>query len=234
MLLRGYTEINLNKINNKNKPKKNLYKSVDRNNKINRDKRYIYNSKYEKIRGSDIFCELPPKQEKYIPDYDIKRNYEIYYNKKINEENYINDDTKKLKYNSCIKDNRNKVYDINKEKYGFNPYKTTYNASFVPIKINEDILVGNDFELGTGVAYNSRKQKIEFLKSNIFCDKEKYRQNSDLKDNFNPKHINHNNWYTNLDWRNNKSELIFYKNNQNEFYDNNSKGNTNSCFTRYK
>ena len=103
----------------------------------------------------------------------------------------------------------------------------------MPIKINENVLVGNDRELGTGVAYNSRKQKIEFLKSNIFCDRDKYNQNSNLKDNFNPKNINHNNWYTNLDWRNNKSELIFYKNNQREFYDNNSKANF-TCFTRYK
>ena len=120
----------------------------------------------------------------------------------------------------------NKVYDINKERYGFNPYKTTYNSSFMPIKINGNILVGNDKELGTGVAYNSRKQKIEALKSNIFCDRDKYNQNSNLRDNFNPKNINHNNWFTNLDWRNNKSELIFYKNNQKEFYDNNSKANT--------
>ena len=169
---------------------------------------------------------MPPKSGKdlNIPDYNIKRNYEIYYNKKILEEK-----NNKLNIN-------NKVYNINKERYGFNPYKTTYNASFVPIKINENILVGNDIDLGTGVAYNSRKQKIEDLKSNIFCDKDKYRQNSNIKDNFNPKNINHNNWYTNLDWRNNKTELIFYKNNQKEFYDDNSKGikSNNTCFTRYK
>ena len=138
-----------------------------------------------------------------------------------------------IKNKSYSKINKNKVYDISKERYGFNPYKTTYNSSYMPIKINENVLVGNDRELGTGVAYNSRKQKIEFLKSNIFCDKDKYNQNSNLCDNFNPKNINHNNWYTNLDWRNNKSELIFYKNNQREFYDNNSKANF-TCFTRYK
>ena len=138
-----------------------------------------------------------------------------------------------IKNKSYSKINKNKVYDISKERYGFNPYKTTYNSSYMPIKINENVLVGNDRELGTGVAYNSRKQKIEFLKSNIFCDKDKYNQNSNLCDNFNPKNINHNNWYTNLDWRNNKSELIFYKNNQKEFYDNNSRANYN-CFTKYK
>ena len=107
----------------------------------------------------------------------------------------------------------------------YDPYNTTYNASYAPNRINGDILVGNNRYLGTGVAYNSRKQKIEFLKSNIFYDRDKYNQNNNLKDNFDPKNINHNNWYTNLDWRNNKSELIFYKDNQKEFYDNNSKEN---------
>ena len=221
MLLRGYTSYN-KKINLNNIPKK-TYKSVD--------KKYSYNPRYEPIRGSDIFCELPPKQEKYIPDYQIRRKYENYYNSKQTEEKL--NKNKFVKNKSYSKINKNKVYDINKERFGFNPYKTTYNSSFVPIKINENVLVGNDKELGTGVAYNSRKQKIEFLKSNIFCDKEKYNQNNYLSDNFNPKNINHNNWYTNLDWRNNKSELIFYKNNQKEFYDNNSKANY-TCFTKYK
>ena len=118
-------------------------------------------------------------------------------------------------------------------RYSYNPYKTTYNASYLPNRINSDTLVGNNKYLGTGVAYNSKKKKIEFLKSNIFCDRDKYNQNSNLKDNFDPKSINHNNWYTNLDWRNNKSELIFYKDNQKEFYDNNSKGNPN-YFELYK
>ena len=120
---------------------------------------------------------------------------------------------------------KNNVYNINNLRYSYDPYNTTYNASYAPNRINGDILVGNNRYLGTGVAYNSRKQKIEFLKSNIFYDRDKYNQNNNLKDNFDPKNINHNNWYTNLDWRNNKSELIFYKDNQKEFYDNNSKEN---------
>ena len=227
MLLRGYTPENTNKNPNYKNQHRKSYNSVD--------KRYSYNPRYEPIRGSDIFCELPPKYDKYVPEYEMRRKYEIYYNKKQNEENYeknINNKNRN-KNKSYNKINKNKVYDINKEKYEYNPYKTTYKSSFIPIKINENILVGNDKMLGTGVAYNSRKQKIEFLKSNIFCDKDKYNQNTNLKDNFNPKNINHNSWYTNLDWRNNKSELIFYKNNQKEFYDNNSKANYN-CFTKYK
>ena len=222
MLLRGYTPDN-SKRNSYNISNKRSYKNID--------KRYSYNPRYEPIRGSDIFCELPPKNEKYIPDYEIRRNYETFYKKKQNEENLENN--RIIKNKSYNKINKNKVYDITKEKFEYNPYRTTYNSTFMPIKINENVLVGNNKELGTGVAYNSRKQKIEFLKSNIFCDKDKYNQNSNLKDNFNPRNINHNNWYTNLDWRNNKSELIFYKNNQKEFYDNNSKSNY-KCFNKYK
>ena len=222
MLLRGYTPDN-SKRNSYNINNKRTYKNID--------KRYSYNPRYEPIRGSDIFCELPPKNEKYIPDYEIRRNYETFYKKKQNEENLENN--RIIKNKSYNKINKNKVYDITKEKFEYNPYRTTYNSTFMPIKINENVLVGNNKELGTGVAYNSRKQKIEFLKSNIFCDKDKYNQNSNLKDNFNPRNINHNSWYTNLDWRNNKSELIFYKNNQKEFYDNNSKSNY-KCFNKYK
>ena len=222
MLLRGYTPDN-SKRNSYNINNKRSYKNID--------KRYSYNPRYEPIRGSDIFCELPPKNEKYIPDYEIRRNYETFYKKKQNEENLENN--RIIKNKSYNKVNKNKVYNITKEKFEYNPYRTTYNSTFMPIKINENVLVGNNKELGTGVAYNSRKQKIEFLKSNIFCDKDKYNQNSNLKDNFNPRNINHNNWYTNLDWRNNKSELIFYKNNQKEFYDNNSKSNY-KCFNKYK
>ena len=88
-------------------------------------------------------------------------------------------------------------------------------------------MVGINKDIGTGVAYNSRKQKIDFLKSNIFCDEDKYKQNTGLIDNFDPKLINHNNWYTNLDWRFNKSELVFLKQNQREFYDNTSTANKN-------
>ena len=205
------------------------------------DKRFEYNPTYEPIRGSDIFCELPPKKEIFKPDYQNERKYEIYYGKKKEEEKYMPQNLKNNKSYSSMKilNNRiqnipkSKVYDINSIRYSFNPYKTTYNASFLPNKINSDTLVGNNKYIGTGVAYNSRKQKIEFLKSNIFCERDKYNQNIYLRDNFDPKNINHNNWYTNLDWRNNKSELIFYKNNQKEFYDNNSKANYN-CFTKYK
>ena len=235
MFLRGYVKENQN-YNNK---LKNKIQSVD--------KRFIYSPTYEPILGSDIFYDLPPKKKIFEPDYITERKYEVYCEKKHIEENLK---PQKLKYNKSYsamrlyKNNnynynkdemipKNKVYNINNLRYSYNPYKTTYNACFMPTKISSDTLVGNNKYLGTGVAYNSRKQKIEFLKSNIFCDRDKYNQNSYLKDNFDPKNINHNNWYTNLDWRNNKSELIFYKDNQKEFYDNNSKNNK-KYFELYK
>ena len=238
MLLRGYTS---------NDDNKKYYNNLNNKKLLSVDKRFIYNKDYEPIRGSDIFNELPPKKQIFKPDYQNQRNYEIYSDKKHLEEDLNPKKFKnKNKSYSSIRFNikkaypynneiipKSKVYNINNIRYSYNPYKTTYNASYLPNRINSETLVGNNKYLGTGVAYNSRKKKIEFLKSNIFCDRDKYNQNSNLKDNFDPKNINHNNWYTNLDWRNNKSELIFYKDNQKEFYDNNSKGNQN-YFELYK
>lgn len=231
MLLRGYVSYNETQKYNNNQNQK--IKSVD--------KRFVYNPIYEPIRGSDIFCELPPKKEIFKPDYQNERKYEVYYDKKKLDEKYSPQKLKNCKsylsmrfINKPIQNiSKNKVYDINNLRYNFNRYKTTYNASYLPNRISSDTLVGNNKNIGTGVAYNSKKQKIEFLKSNIFCDRDKYNQNCYLRDNFDPKNINHNNWYTNLDWRNNKAELIFYQDNQKEFYDKNSKANK-KYFDQYK
>ena len=231
MLLRGYVTYKESQKYNNNQNQK--IKSLD--------KRFVYNPIYEPIRGSDIFCDLPPKKEIFKPDYQNARKYEIYYDKKKLEEKYIPQQLKNCKSYSSMRFinkpiqniSKNKVYDINNLRYNFNPYKTTYNASYLPNRISSDTLVGNNKNIGTGVAYNSKKQKIEFLKSNIFCDRDKYNQNCYLRDNFDPKNINHNNWYTNLDWRNNKAELIFYQDNQKEFYDKNSKANK-KYFDQYK
>jgi hypothetical protein len=231
MLLRGYVTYKESQKYNNNQNQK--IKSLD--------KRFVYNPIYEPIRGSDIFCELPPKKEIFKPDYQNERKYEIYYDKKKLDEKYTPQKLKSYKSYSSMRfinkpiqnTSKNKVYDINNLRYNFNPFKTTYNASYLPNKINSDNLVGINKNIGTGVAYNSKKQKIEFLKSNIFCDRDKYNQNCYLRDNFDPKNINHNNWYTNLDWRNNKAELIFYQDNQKEFYDKNSKANK-KYFDQYK
>ena len=189
-------------------------------------KRRGENKNYEPIYGSDIFNQLPSKHNKNKINDDSK-NYDFSY-EGFKEQEYLyspkaysiksNDfENKKIGQKNFSKDN---IIDKN-----FNPFRTTYNSSYKPAYINKNNLIGINNDIGTGVAYNSRKQKIDFLKSNIFCDEDKYKQNLGLINNFDPKLINHNNWYTNLDWRYNKSELVFYKQNQKEFYDNNSSEN---------
>ena len=180
------------------------------------------NKNYEPIYGSDIFNQLPDKK-KQNKTKDDSNNYDFSYEGFKKQEYLYSPRAYSMKSNDYENNNKNKKYNKeNNADNNFNPFRTTYNSSFKPNYINKHNLVGINNDIGTGVAYNSRKQKIDFLKSNIFCDEDKYKQNKGLKDNFDPKLINHNNWYTNLDWRNNKSELVFYKQNQKEFYDNNS------------
>ena len=183
-------------------------------------KRRAENKNYESIYGSDIFNQLPPKCIK--SENDESNNYDLSYEGFREQECIYSPKpySYKNKFNKNI-DN------------SFNPFRTTYNSSYKQTYINGDKVVGNNKDIGTGVAYNSRKQKIDFLKSNIFCDEDKYKQNTGLIDNFDPKLINHNNWNTNLDWRNNKTEMVFYKQNQREFYDNTSSANKN-LFESYK
>ena len=196
--------------------------------RANSMKRRSENKNYEPIYGSDIFNQLPSKHKKPKDAYDNSKNYDLSY-EGFKEQEYLY--TPKS-YSIKSKDNNyNKYKNINNENSNnnnFNPFKTTYNSSYKPIYISPNNIVGINKDIGTGVAYNSRKRKIDFLKSNIFCDEDKYKQNKGLIDNFDPKLINHNNWYNNLDWRYNKSELVFYKQNQKEFYDNNSSENKNS------
>ena len=206
MLLRGHITYKEKQKFNK---KKNKFETID--------KRIIHDQFYEPIDSSDNFSELPYKSHK-LKNNKCNSAIRVINNHNAEQEEISND---------------NDVYDVNKLRYSYNPFKSTYNVSYTPNKISYDTLVGNNKNLGTGVAYNSRKQKIEFLKSNIFYDRDKFNQNNHLRDNFDPKSINHNNWYTKLDWRNDKSELIFYKDNQKEFYDNNSRANRN-YFDLYK
>ena len=183
-------------------------------------KRRGENKNYEPIYGSDIFNQLPSKNNKAIYKNDESKKYDLAY-EGFNEQEYVYP-SRGYSYNKT----HNCNYDSN-----YNPFRTIYNSSYKQTYVNGNKVVGINKDIGTGVAYNSRKQKIDFLKSNIFCDEDKYKQNTGLIDNFDPKLINHNNWYTNLDWRFNKSELFFYKQNQREFYDNTSTSNKNSFET---
>ena len=184
-------------------------------------KRRGENKNYEPIYGSDIFNQLPSKKK--LPENDLLKNYDLSY-EGFQEQQYIYSPKYYSYKRKCLSSNKIKK-NIGNNDNNYNPFKTTYNLSYNQTYVNGNNTVGINRDIGTGVAYNSRKQKIDFLKSNIFCDEDKYKQNTGLIDNFNPKLINHNNWYTNLDWRNNKSEMVFYKQNQKEFYDNNSSEN---------
>ena len=134
---------------------------------INKESRMIRrrseNKNYEPIYGSDIFNQLPMKCNKR--------------NKKNENPKYNNFSYKKYK-------KEENIYPFNKDNYPtknynkkesdeniFNPFRTTYNSFYKKIHLNENNIVGINKDLGTGVAYNSRKQKIDFLKSNIFAMK---------------------------------------------------------------
>jgi hypothetical protein len=164
-----------------------------------KDKRVIA---YDAIYGSDIFNQLPPKKVEKVYNYydNIYNDFNNYHNLQQRKEN-------------------NKY--INKKQFKKNPsspnFKTTYNQSFIynnnmnlekNNKENEKIQINN---ISQKEINNCRKRNIDSLKSNIFNDKIKEKQNKKFNSN---KTIN-NIWNTNLDWRNAKSELVFYNKNNN-------------------
>ncbi len=166
---------------------------------------------YEAIYGSDIFNQLPQKRIEKI------------------KYNYYDDNYNNIKNYKCFKNNINKC--INKPKHFnkncsspnlFKPYNE-YNSNnkflnderYYNIKLNNIL-----YQQKLPQQYYSRRNKIESLKSNIFNDKVKEKQNKKIDNSY--KMILHNDWNTNLDWRNAKSELIFYNCNQFPQYDNSS------------
>ena len=164
-----------------------------------KDKRVIA---YDAIYGSDIFNQLPPKKVEKVYNYydNIYNDFNNYHNLQQRKEN-------------------NKY--INKKQFKKNPsspnFKTTYNQSYIynnnmnlekNNKENEKIQINN---ISQKEINNCRKRNIDSLKSNIFNDKIKEKQNQMFNSN---KTIN-NIWNTNLDWRNAKSELVFYNKNNN-------------------
>ncbi len=164
-----------------------------------KDKRVIA---YDAIYGSDIFNQLPPKKVEKVYNY-----YDNIYNDFNN-------------YHNLQKRKDNNKY-INKKQFKKNPsspnFKTTYNQSYIynnnmnlekNNKENEKININN---ISHKEINNCRKRNIDSLKSNIFNDKIKEKQNKIFNSN---KTIN-NIWNTNLDWRNAKSELVFYNKNNN-------------------
>ena len=177
-----------------------------------KDKRVIA---YDAIYGSDIFNQLPPKKVEKVYNYydNIYNDFNNYHNLQQRKEN-------------------NKY--INKKQFKKNPsspnFKTTYNQSYIynnnmnlekNNKENQKIHINNN--ISQKKINNCRKINIDSLKSNIFNDKIKEKQNQMFNSN---KTIN-NIWNTNLDWRNAKSELIFYNDNLYPQYDNSSNNRIN-------
>ena len=126
-------------------------------NKYNKEKKSMKrrgeNKNYEPIYGSDIFNQLPSKNNNN--SNDESKNYDLFYEKFKEQENLYPPNTYSFQSKDIDKENK------------FDPFKTTYNCSYRPRHINENNIVGINKDIGTGVAYNSRKQKINFLKSNI-------------------------------------------------------------------
>ena len=172
---------------------------------------------YNAIYGSDIFNQLPPKKEEKI-------TY-----------NYYDDNYNDFKNNKSLKDNiknitkyKNKKKKFNKNSSSPNFFKTTYEENFSNKSderfFNQNIK-RNIYQNEIPKEYYSRRNKIESLKSNIFNDREKQKQNKKIDNSY--KVIIHNDWNTNLDWRNAKSELIFYNDNLYPQYDNSSNNRIN-------
>ena len=169
------------------------------------DKRFkVYNAIY----GSDIFNQLPDKKvEKvnynyYDDNYNDFKNYH-------NLQNYVNNNIKKKV-----------VFQRNSSSPNF---KTVHTQSFNNNKKNhfEKVLNNNNISKKENLTQNNcRKSKIDSLKSNIFNDKLKEKQNKKIDNSY--KIGFNNNWNTNLDWRNAKSELVFYNDNHYPQYDNSS------------
>jgi hypothetical protein len=163
---------------------------------------------YEAIYGSDIFNQLPPKRIERI------------------KYNYYDDNYNDIKNNKCFKNNIDKY--IKKPKHfhkncsSQNIFKSNnqYNLNDCVLKEEKyyNLKLNDIKELSQ--QYYSRRNKIESLKSNIFNDKIKEKQNKKIDNSY--KIILHNDWNTNLDWRNAKSELIFFNENQYPQYDNSS------------
>lgn len=167
---------------------------------------------YETIYGSDIFNLLPEKKP---------------INTHINLHRNGSSSTQMKNALSCsniFRTNNNKE---NKNKERESPYNkennySRYLSEFYNIKINKNQekirkntkgILKQELNDAQPFKYSKQTNRIESLKSNIFNDKEKEKQNYIYNKNYTP--IIHNNWNTNLDWKNSKTELILSKSKNN-------------------
>jgi hypothetical protein len=138
----------------------------------------------------------------------------------------------KVKVINNNKQNKNRNKNDNDNK---NNFHTTYNDSFknIPEQTKRNLFYHPNIppeyyvdkfpiysSQETPYRYDPKKNSTNQNKSNIFNIKEKDFQNRETEINYKKKI--HNNWSTNLDWRNSKTELVFYNDNQFPLYDKNS------------
>lgn len=146
--------------------------------------------KYNQLYSSDIFNRFPPKEDP--KKKNLKMNYV--------HENFLKHKEMQEKMSSKS-NNFDTIYNIS---YGIKPITNTNNKSYYESINNKYVIPG----------YDSKKRLVNSLKSNIFCESK-----GAIKDNINISNIHRNDWYSNLDWRSGKSELIFINNSHKKYYD---------------
>lgn len=182
---------------------------------------------YDNIFGSDIFNQLPIKSsEKEKSNFNQLRLGRVFSSDNIIEDKYnktngnfsssiisniglnVNQTKKpqRSNYSKYLSEFHNiNIYDI--------PKHSTYNRNVKTIYKNRPTstkgTIKNELFQSQPFKYSSQLNRIESLKSNIFNDQSKETQNVNF--NCNIVKIKHDDWSTNLDWRNSKSELIFMK-----------------------
>ena len=137
--------------------------------------------------------EEKPKEISQVEEQPKENNIEIKEeakkeeNQKIEENQPKNDEVENTEQKNIESNDTNKpqetiIEEKKEEKVEIikNEENINKNEAYIPREIDPNTLVGNDKNLGTGVAYNSKKKRIEFLKSNIFCERDKYNQNNNL------------------------------------------------------
>lgn len=170
---------------------------------------------YDAIYGSDIFNLLPQK---------VKQNTTFGNKKNLSSSTQMKNalSCKDIFYKRNKNDNNN-----NKENLLSSiPTKSNYSkylSEFHNINIisppknlpqSSKGILKNELKASQPFKFTNQTNRVESLKSNIFNDSKKENQNYMFNTNYIP--IRHNNWNTNLDWKNSKSELVFMRNKKNE------------------
>jgi hypothetical protein len=200
---------------------------------------------YNAIFGSDIFNQLPSKKQTPICNNNNNNNYyehpslssnqmkvslssSNFHNERPFSSNHYNYnkanihplDGVRTNYSKMLSEfynvsiNNNAKQNSNKNENDFKCHRKKNSAMGT---LHNELMESQPFK------YPTQTNRIESLKSNIFNDISKEKQNKENNSNF--VNIKHNNWNTNLDWKNSKSELVFLQHKPNIHSVNNTKIN---------